>query len=292
MEVERNIESQQSRRPRIRTSQLVHQQQDVPYQRQWSQQLPVSMPPLPPSVPTSGDWSFCVEITNDDPTRTPMKKRSKATNTKNRKSFIATLQRYSTIASWLCLIDCTLLPLMTVIIPLLGLTTTLGPERIQWLHMVGDYTTLFFLLPVGGLSTALNFYTLSRNMGSNTNRDRWRPWIIAAVGPLGWTMVAIANSYSVPGIGHLQLFHVFHRGVWHRVLNGLGCFCLLGSNQLSARQYKHATSRRGGVGEDGMTSDDSCCILHDPWNVKVMSSSQGSSARHRRRRLHPVELDV
>lgn len=311
MEVERNNQSQQ-RRQRMRTLQRVQrqeQQNDVPYQRRrLSPQLPPSMPPLPPSLANNGNWSFCVEIANDDnPTKTAEKQRPTAiatTNTKERQSFIAVLQRYSTIASWLCLIDCTLLPLITVVTPLLGLTTMVGPERVQWLHAVGDYTTLYFLLPVGAMSTAMNYYNISRNSSSggssssNSNRSgtssksrrqQW-PWILAAMGALGWTMVAIANSYSLPGIGHLQVFHVFHRGVWHRIFNGIGCLCLLGSNQLSVRRFKHASSRGGGGSGDGKRTEESCCILHDSWNVKAIQGGkdQGSDAwRRQRRRRHP-----
>ncbi|KAG7361391.1 MerC mercury resistance protein [Nitzschia inconspicua] len=219
------------------------------------------------------DWMYCVEITDNYESITEKvipANSSSPLNERQQQKMVATLQRYSTIASWLCLIDCTILPILTVVIPLLGLAN-LGRERLQMLHTIGDFTTLYMLLPLGGSSIALNF-ALSR---------RKRPWI-AGLGVAGLSLVALANSYSLPGIGHLEIFHFAHQGMWHRIVNAMGCFCLLISNQLSG-QYQH--SLQGNTKKE----EDSCCILHD--GIKSSKTTGDVHRQSRRRRRRPPLLN-
>lgn len=61
----------------------------------------------------------------------------------------AKLAKISNIASMLCVIDCTVLPIVTVLLPLIGLGAS--PAQAHWLHELGHSVALFFVLP-GGLS--------------------------------------------------------------------------------------------------------------------------------------------
>jgi hypothetical protein len=182
------------------------------------------------------------------------------------KTFLKRFHKCSTIASWLCIIDCIILPILTLVVPLLGDLSIFGQERFQFLHSIGDLTTIFFLLPIGCFSTILN-YVMSQ---------RKRPWT-ALLGAIGLLLVALANAYSIPGVGHLQVFHCFHRGTGHRVLNVVGCFCLLGSNYLSQRHT--APEHRVGGRKNANDIETGCCILHD--SLKSTPKIAGTTSRRR-----------
>jgi hypothetical protein len=51
----------------------------------------------------------------------------------------------SNLASILCAIDCTVLPLMTVLLSFLGLAEQ--PHRWEWLHVAGHQVAMYFVLP-------------------------------------------------------------------------------------------------------------------------------------------------
>jgi hypothetical protein len=262
-------------------SSLAHQRQHRP--------IRIPKHPWPPLLALEG-WKYCVEINenvnnivlneevyhqrNVAVTTTTTTTRTSITATlckqkqQQQTKVLVTLQKYSAIASWLCLIDCTILPILTLIVPLLGIAN-LGPDRLQFLHSIGDFTTLFILLPVGGLSTILNYIL------STQRQHRY----ISFLGAIGLVLVALANSYSLPGLGHVQVFHFLHRGLWHRVVNAWGCGCLLVSNQWSLH-YKHKHSVLKG---NSKKMEDSCCVLHD--KTKATNLLHGNSwHRHRRRR--------
>jgi hypothetical protein len=145
------------------------------------------------------------------------------------------LQTLSNYASWLCVLDCTLLPLITLLLPLLGLMR-LEKDQLEWLHQIGHMVTLLFVLPIGTLSTIANYAG---------HQQRW----IVVVATMGLLMVAMANSYSLPVLGHVELLHGFHHGLWHRIVNMSGCGFLLTSNYAAHRRAK-------------LTNKSGCCMLH------------------------------
>lgn len=139
------------------------------------------------------------------------------------------LLKASNFASVLCVLDCTILPFVTVVLPLFGIVAG-SPAQMEWLHELGHQVALWFVLPVGGLATTLNY---------NNHRKRW----IAALGGLGLTAVVGANlgchAVHMPGaLGHAlhDLLHTLHHGILHRVTNLVGCGLLLTSNYLSHKQ--------------------------------------------------------
>lgn len=59
------------------------------------------------------------------------------------------MQQLSNIASMLCVLDCTILPLVSVLLPLLGFTTaTIGSTSADsLLHSIGHTISLYFVVP-------------------------------------------------------------------------------------------------------------------------------------------------
>jgi hypothetical protein len=55
------------------------------------------------------------------------------------------LAQLSNMASIICVIDCTVLPLLTVLLSLLGFAEQ--PHQWQWLHELGHGVAIFFVLP-------------------------------------------------------------------------------------------------------------------------------------------------
>ena len=74
------------------------------------------------------------------------------------------LLQVSNIASMLCVIDCTVLPIVTILLPLIGLGAS--PVQAKWLHELGHSVALFFVLPGEFLRTSMytqffnNYYLL------------------------------------------------------------------------------------------------------------------------------------
>jgi hypothetical protein len=100
------------------------------------------------------------------------------------------------------------------------------------LHQLGHSLALWFVLPVGSSSIFLNYHYAHHEP------------TIAALGVLGLTCVAMANAphavlhYSSSTVLYPVLYSV-HHGITHRVVNVLGCACLLGSNYWSQQTGKH-----------------------------------------------------
>jgi hypothetical protein len=136
------------------------------------------------------------------------------------------LRQISNVASILCVIDCTVLPIVTIVFPLLGIFD-LGPEKLAFLHQLGHSIAIFFVLPVGSLTSVLNFMS---------HKKTW----ITSLAVVGLTMIGLANSH----IQHLPLFggtveailHTIQHGALHGTVNIMGCCLLLGSNYLSQQQ--------------------------------------------------------
>lgn len=55
------------------------------------------------------------------------------------------LLHLSNLASILCVVDCTVLPLLTIMLSLLGLAEQ--PHRLEWLHELGHQVAINFVLP-------------------------------------------------------------------------------------------------------------------------------------------------
>lgn len=174
-------------------------------------------PLLTSSLDRSGESFVCVEIT----------KVSKQTKPP---TYFERLRHVANIASFLCLLDCTLLPLITLALPLLGILN-IGHDRLEWLHNAGHSLAFFFVLPVGWMSAIMNYAV---------HKQRW----IASMAGMGLFLVAMANTHSLPVLGHIESFHAIHHGFLHRIVNIMGCACLLGSNYLSHRYGCGSYSRK------------------------------------------------
>jgi hypothetical protein len=140
------------------------------------------------------------------------------------------LLKVSNYASALCVLDCTILPIVTIVLPLFGIVAA-SPVQMEWLHEFGHSVALYFVLPVGGLATTMNYLY--------SHRKLW----IAAMGWSGLALVLVSNAgcglaHDIPGaVGSFldHWLHVLHHGVTHRVINLAGTGLLLGSNYLSHR---------------------------------------------------------
>ena len=139
------------------------------------------------------------------------------------------LLQASNFASALCVLDCTILPVVTVILPIFGIVA----GNLEWLHQAGHAVALGFVLPVGGLATFINYYYAHRSFA------------IASLGVLGLLAVCGANvgcSVSLGGgaVGHAlhKVLHYLHHGAAHRLANLAGCGLLLFSNYLSRRRQR------------------------------------------------------
>ena len=152
------------------------------------------------------------------------------------------LLKISNIASLLCVIDCTVLPLVTILLPLLGLSASASTAA--WLHELGHQVALYFVLPVGGLATTTNFINHKKKS-------------LLALSLVGLSCVYMANAHGGPILSMLphKLAHDLHCGtILHRTTNILGCACLLSSNYLGKRV------------EGGGCKDKNCDIDHGSSN--------------------------
>ncbi len=169
-------------------------------------------------------------------------------------SLLNRFRQASNIASFLCVLDCTLLPLVTVGLPLLGILN-LGAGQLQFIDKLGHSLALYFVLPVGSLTTVVNYISHKK-----------KP--IAAMAFLGLTMVGLANSHfhihHWPMLGPISLGwigRVLHEiqgcgtSPWHRIVNISGCAFLLGSNYWSQQQ--------DGCAADAIAGSSSDCCGHD-----------------------------
>lgn len=167
------------------------------------------------------------------------------------------LLKVSNIASILCVIDCTVLPIVTIVMPLLGLAA-FTPAQMEWLHhfgkknktcwliliskelptcanttsfyyALGHQVAMYFVIPVGGTAAALNY----------SSHKQWKVSLPALFGLL---LIYAANGHGGPFLGLLphELAHALHHGaIWHRATNVAGCAVLLTSNYKS-HQATHA----------------------------------------------------
>jgi putative flippase GtrA len=153
------------------------------------------------------------------------------------------LLQFSNFASLLCVLDCTILPIVTIVFPLMGILVS--ASQLEWLHQAGHAVALGFVLPVGGMATVTNYLY--------NHRTKW----IAAIGCLGLLLVGSANAgcslvpHGVGGtVGHFvhEMLHTLHHGIQHRVANLAGCALLLLSNYLSRKKAAEKATCSGGAG--------------------------------------------
>ena len=127
-------------------------------------------------------------------------------------SRLSRINRLSTFASILCAVDCTVFPLVLLLLPAAsGLSAA-------WLHDLAHRCSLYFVLPVGTLAASANY------------AQHRRPWLGAwAASGLLLILLANAHLHFLPhSVGHLFHSH-------HEVANVLGCALLLSSQWLSHR---------------------------------------------------------
>ena len=155
----------------------------------------------------------------------------------NSGSMLSKLMKISNFASALCVIDCTVLPLVVLILPLAGLNAS--STTAAWFHTLGHNVALFFVLPVGFFTSTLNYLS----------NHKIRYWISALIGLL---LIYVSNSHTsfVSKIFSDEIMDLIHHGTTHRIVNICGCLCLLLSNYFA---HRDSSSHQNG---------DSCCA-HD-----------------------------
>jgi hypothetical protein len=180
----------------------------------------------------------------------------------------------SNIASFLCVLDCTLLPLVSIALPALSWIAggvSIGSNNnvvlagfssmADFLPALGHGIALFFVIPVGLLTTIVNYFF---------GHKQWR-FSVASL--FGMMLIYAANSNSGVGIasvdsfltswgiashshgGHVHdacgaivgattgmLTHSCGEGWAHRLTNTLGCAFLLGSNHYG-KKYMEKQSK-------------------------------------------------
>jgi hypothetical protein len=161
---------------------------------------------------------------------------------------LSAFRKVSNFASFLCVLDCTLLPLVTVALPLLGVMN-LGASQLEAIDKLGHSLALYFVLPVGSLTTVINYLSHKKKY-------------ISALAFLGLVMVGLANSHTHvhhwPALGPVSLDWIgsaLHKiqgcgtSPWHRIVNVSGCAFLLGSNYWSQQQDGCAAHGIAGGGD-------------------------------------------
>lgn len=170
------------------------------------------------------------------------------------------LLRVSDVASMLCVLDCTILPVVMLLLPLVGVAAT--PGQSAWLHELGHRVALFFVLPVGGMAASLNYLSHQRLS-------------VSLLALLGVCLIYAANApHGAPVVSLLPhaWAHDLHCGSWiHRATNLTGCGLLLGSNYAGHRLGKGcAASELGGTavgmgagGRSGAGGEEYRCCWRD-----------------------------
>jgi len=135
------------------------------------------------------------------------------------------VSRFATVAGFLCILDCTALPIVVIAMQLSGLAS---PSISARLHEIGHMLAIYFVLPIGGTATLSN-YLVHRRL----------PVTLGAL--LGLAAIFATNGHGgplkmLPGSWRHQL-HCCH-GVTHKAVNLLGCALLIGSNYVSQRMAR------------------------------------------------------
>mmetsp|Transcript_5962 Transcript_5962/g.8682 ORF Transcript_5962/g.8682 Transcript_5962/m.8682 type:complete len:224 (+) Transcript_5962:49-720(+) len=137
--------------------------------------------------------------------------------------------RLSNCASILCVIDCTVFPILTLVLSALGIVDGNDHDShlLDWLHELGHAVALYFVLPVGSTTAIFGYFSHQKI-------------IITVAAFLGLCLIALSNMghpNSGKDTGEWFLFHLFHEGQTHQLSNIIGCCLLLWSNQQSRRMH-------------------------------------------------------
>lgn len=133
--------------------------------------------------------------------------------------------KISNIASFLCIIDCTVLPVLTILFPVLGFVSSHNSPNYDWTQELGHYIALFFVVPVGGITAMGNFLSHGK-------------LILLSISILGLVLVYSANGHGGPILSLLphEIAHKLHCGtLLHRIVNLTGSGLILGSNFFSQK---------------------------------------------------------
>jgi len=213
-------------------------------------------PPPPPSMSSSGVQS--------------------ANTPDGSKSLLERLTSLSTFASALCVLDCTVLPLITVALPLLGLTAAGGSAMAHTLHHLGHTLALYFVLPVGTFTTTVAY-------------ANHRSVLKCLPGILGLALIYLSNAGGasmhlhtatvgemtgglnplVQMVPHDVLHAISDGDGWiHRVVNVFGCALMLIGNWWSKR-----TS--GGQGAEGGGGAAGACFVPGCGRIECEVDGEG-----------------
>ena len=177
----------------------------------------------------------------------------------------------SNLASLLCVLDCTLLPLVSIAIPalswgvglILGSTATVTavPPTLSaflaYLPVLSHGIALYFVIPVGLLTTVINYFFGHKEVKFSMAALIGVGLIYAANSSVGVGIPSVDAWLQSTGIaagtmhdhgGHVHNFcgavvgaatnmraHTCPEGLAHRVTNTIGCAFLLGSNYASRK---------------------------------------------------------
>ena len=176
------------------------------------------------------------------------------------------VQKLANIAFILCIIDCTVLPVVTFLLPIISSSPSSGgsdegignhngsDDSSSWLYYLfqfmhyalqnqfmnlhpsnlGNWLAIWFVLPIGSISAILNYYISHQQL-----------WLLS-IATFGLACVCIANCD-----------HQHHQIIMnhHHLINIVGCICLLGSNYITRRFY-------------------GCCIDHNLHHQQHVPSSR------------------
>jgi hypothetical protein len=152
------------------------------------------------------------------------------------------LMKISTFASWFCVLDCTLLPIMTGVLPLLGLASFTAAQSL-WMHEMGHTIALHFVMPVGFLASSVNY--LCCHGRKQLLGMAWAGLILIFMANVGCDFAHSVEDVLPRLLGTVihNLLHRFHEGWEHRLCNAIGCSLLLGSNYLAHQQNRITADR-------------------------------------------------
>lgn len=199
--------------------------------------------------------------------------------TKEAASWKERLVDVSNLASLLCVLDCTLLPLVSIAIPALswGLGFVTGSAAITssnpimaglsslfaYLPALSHGIALYFVIPVGLLTTIVNYFFGHKEVRFSLLSIMGVALIFAANSSSGVGIPSIDSWLQATGVtagghvhgGHVHdacgavvgaatgmMAHTCPEGLAHRMTNTLGCAFLLGSNY-AGRKYVEEKSQ-------------------------------------------------
>jgi len=143
----------------------------------------------------------------------------------NQSSWNEKLMKVANIASILCVIDCTILPIFVVLLSVTGMgsSDSTTHHSHDLVHTIGHSIANFVVLPVAILVTCVNFFN--------------KKMIPGFLSFTGLVLIYVTNSHG--GIFNRfklvnQVLHILHENeFWHRAVDLTGVACMLSANYLS-----------------------------------------------------------